>query len=97
MSSHEIITLLNENEPTLGKRPEGQEVFGPLNKILSEYFYKPDFQAIRIVLGTIKAHYLNIGDPAWLFAVAPPGTGKTTMSLMGASNLPVLPRLTNLL
>jgi hypothetical protein len=29
-----------------------------------------------------------MGDPAWLFIVAPPGTGKTTMSLMGAAGLP---------
>ena len=88
MSSTKIIILPNASEPTLGKLPEGQEVFGPLNEVLGEHFYKPDYQAIRIVLGTIKAHYLKVGDPAWLFAVAPPGTGKTTMSLMGASNLP---------
>ena len=88
MSSTKIITVPNASEPTFEKRPEGQEVLGPLNEILGEHFYKPDYQANRIVLGTIKAHYLDIGDPAWLFAVAPPGTGKTTMSLMGTSNLP---------
>ena len=33
------------------------------------------------------SHYLEIGDPAWLFVVAPPGSGKTTMSLMGAAGL----------
>jgi hypothetical protein len=60
----------------------------PLRKLLEKWFYKPDFQAIRIVLGTMAAHYLNIGDPAWLFVVAPPGSGKTTMSILGASNLP---------
>jgi hypothetical protein len=64
------------------------ETFAQLNSILETYFYQPDFQAIRIVLGTIKAHYLNIGDPAWLFIVAPPGSGKTTSSIMGASGLP---------
>jgi len=56
--------------------------------VLEEWFYKPDLQAVRIVLGAIAAHYLNIGDPAWLFIVAPPGAGKTTMSLMGAARLP---------
>src|SRR5207249_701987 len=44
-------------------------------------------QAVSVVLGTIKAHYLRVGDPAWLFVVAPPGTGKTTISIMGASQL----------
>lgn len=59
-----------------------------LNDVLQRWFYKPDLQAIRIVMGTLKAHYLNIGDPAWLFVVAPPGSGKTTVSIMGASGLP---------
>jgi hypothetical protein len=59
-----------------------------LNSVLEEWFYNPDLQAVRIVLGSIRAHYLNVGDPAWLFVVAPPGTGKTTMSLMGAAGLP---------
>jgi hypothetical protein len=62
--------------------------FSELNSALKAHFYEPDLQAIRIVLGTIKAHYLNIGDPAWLFVVAPPGSGKTTTSIMGASGLP---------
>jgi hypothetical protein len=64
------------------------ETFSELNSILKANFYQPDLQAIRIVLGTIKAHYLNIGDPAWLFVVAPPGSGKTTSTIMGASGLP---------
>src|SRR5581483_465565 len=64
------------------------EALAGLNELLEEWYYKPDLQAVRIVLGTIAAHYLNIGDPAWLFIVAPPGAGKTTMSLMGAAGLP---------
>ncbi len=64
------------------------DIFQPLKELLEAHFYKPDLQAIRIVLGTIQAHYLNVGDPAWLFVVAPPGTGKSTMSLMGATGLP---------
>ncbi len=62
--------------------------FDSLNAVLKKWFYKPDLQAIRIILGTMSAHYLRIGDPAWLFVVAPPGAGKTTMSLMGACGLP---------
>jgi hypothetical protein len=63
------------------------QTFSELNSILKANFYQPDLQAIRIVLGTIKAHYLDIGDPAWLFVVAPPGSGKTTSTIMGASGL----------
>ncbi len=62
--------------------------FSELEGVLTRHFYCPDLQALRIVLGTIEAHYLNIGDPAWLFYVAPPGTGKTTMAILGASELP---------
>jgi len=47
--------------------------------ILERWFYKPDRQAMRIVLGTLQAHYLNAGDPTSLFIVAPPGTGKTAI------------------
>jgi len=59
-----------------------------LELTLHRFFYKPDLQALRIVLGTLKSHYLNLGDPAWLFLVAPPGTGKTTMAILSASGLP---------
>ena len=58
-----------------------------LERILRASFFEPDIQAIRIVLGTIQAHRLDLGDPAWLFVVAPPGSGKTTMSMMGAMGL----------
>jgi len=67
--------------------PEPASPFDALAKVLNKYFYKPDIQAIRIALGALKSHYLKLGDPAWLFIVAPPGTGKTTMSIMGISEL----------
>jgi hypothetical protein len=61
--------------------------FAPFFKFLDRWFYKPDHQAIRILLGAVKAHYLSIGDPAWLFLVAPPGAGKTTMGILAACKL----------
>ena len=70
--------------------------FSALQEVLRRWFYKPDLQAIRIVMGTLKAHYLNIGDPAWLFVVAPPGAGKTSISIMGASELPNVAVLSDL-
>jgi len=65
-----------------------EDPFGALREVLVRWFYKPDLRAIRIAMGTIKAHYLGIGAPAWLFVVAPPGAGKTTMTIMGACGLP---------
>ena len=90
-----VITLEEElgvsEEATIHANAEAlvaENVFSALNQVLEANFYKPDLQATRIVLGTINAHYLNIGDPAWLFVVAPPGMGKTTTSIMGACGLP---------
>jgi hypothetical protein len=59
-----------------------------LDEVLRQHFHQPDTQAIRVVMSTIKSHYLNLGDPAWIFVVAPPGSGKTTTTIMGAAGLP---------
>ena len=59
-----------------------------LDSVLRQHFHAPDTQAIRVVMATIKSHYLNLGDPAWIFVVAPPGSGKTTTTIMGAAGLP---------
>lgn len=63
--------------------------------VRERWFYKPDHQAMRIVLGTLQAHYLHAGDPTWLFIVAPPGTGKTTMNIMSAAALPEIVQLSD--
>jgi hypothetical protein len=59
-----------------------------LDQVLQAHFHQPDTQAIRVVMATIKSHYLDLGDPAWIFVVAPPGSGKTTTTIMGAAGLP---------
>ena len=81
----------NENETTKNRIIDPASTTSPLAQLdglLCKNFYKPDIQAIHIVLGAIQAHWLNLGDPAWLFIVAPPGSGKTTMSIMGSCGLP---------
>ncbi len=60
----------------------------PLNSVLRKWYAGPDLQVVRIVLGAAMTHYLDIGDPVWLFLVAPPGSGKTTMNIMATSGLP---------
>jgi hypothetical protein len=69
---------------------------GLLNKVLLKYYYNPDLQAIRTMLGCAKAHYFGGGDPPWMFVVAPPGSGKTTMAIMGAAELPEVRQLGSL-
>jgi len=65
-----------------------QSRFEPLNGLLQKWFYQPDLQAVRIALGAARTHFLNLGDPVWLFLVAPPGSGKTTMNIMATAGLP---------
>jgi hypothetical protein len=71
-----------------GPKPKPTSAFEKLDEFLRKYFFEPDVQAIRIALGVMKTHYMSIGDPPWLFIVAPPGSGKTTITIMGASGLP---------
>jgi len=50
-----------------------------LNELLETRFYKFDLQAVRIMLGAAKSHYLDSLEPVWLLLVGPGSTGKTTM------------------
>jgi len=59
-----------------------------LNEAINRWFYEPDLQAIRVTMGTVQSHYLGTQDPAWLFTIAPPSTGKTSLAIMGTSELP---------
>ncbi len=50
-----------------------------LNELLEKWFYKFDLQAVRIMLGAAKSHYLDLPDQVWLLLVGPGSTGKTEM------------------
>ncbi len=50
-----------------------------LNELLEKRFYKFDLQAVRIMLGAAKSHYLDSLEPVWLLLVGPGSSGKTTM------------------
>ncbi len=50
-----------------------------LNELLEKQFYKFDLQAVRIMLGAAKSHYLDSLAPVWLLLVGPGSSGKTTM------------------
>lgn len=64
-----------------------EDVFAELDHLCLKYFEQPDLQAIHIALGVLMTHYLAGDEPIWLFFVGPPGAGKTTISLFGASGL----------
>lgn len=52
--------------------------FDALDRVIKQHFHNPDLKSIRIVLGIIRAHQLNIGEPPWLFVIA----------IMGSAGLP---------
>jgi len=54
---------------------------------LEKWFYKPDLQATRIILGTAYSHYLPSKAPTWLFVVGPPSSGKTAISITALQGL----------
>ncbi len=54
---------------------------------ISTYFYKPDVQAARIILGTAFAHYIPKQPPIWMFVVGPPSSGKTAITIEAISGL----------
>lgn len=76
------------DNPETAAAPRKISPLKELESVLRANFYEPDIQAVRIVLGAIQAHRLKQGDPAWLFVVAPPGSGKTTITIMGTCGLP---------
>ena len=50
-----------------------------LNELLETRFYKFYLQAVRIMLGAAKSHYLDLPDPVWLLLLGPGSSGKTEM------------------
>jgi hypothetical protein len=54
-----------------------------LNELLEKQFYNFDLQAVRIMLGAVKSHYLDSLEPVWLLLVGPGSSGKTeTLKLL---------------
>lgn len=60
------------------------ELFATVDKWYSD----PDYQAFRISLGVVRSHFLPLRKPIWLFMVAPPGSGKTSIMVQALSGLP---------
>lgn len=45
---------------------------------ISDWFYKPDLDALRISLATAVAHNSIEDNPVWLYVIGVPGSGKTS-------------------
>lgn len=55
---------------------------------VSEWFYKPDLDALRISLATAVSHYSLADDPVWVYVVGVPGSGKTSVIIECLSVFP---------
>ena len=57
------------------------ETWTELISHLNQWFYKPDLEALEIVLSAVAAHYVPQTDPIWLFIIGPASTGKTAITI----------------
>jgi hypothetical protein len=55
---------------------------------LRSEFHNPDIEAIECIFSCLVAHYFE-GEPIWLFVIAPPGSGKTSIGINSASSWPL--------
>ncbi len=60
-------------------KTSGRAEWEVVESIITENFYKPDIEAIKIEIACLAAHRLSDFPPAWCMSVAPPGTLKTVI------------------
>lgn len=48
---------------------------------LNQWFFKPDFEALRIIYSAVASHWLTTNDPVWPLVIAPPSSGKTSIAV----------------
>jgi len=53
-----------------------------------KWFYRPDLEAVEILLSCVIAHRSNQPEPCWCFFVGPSGSGKTALLIKSASAVP---------
>ena len=59
-----------------------------LCKFLGRWFYRPDYEALRIALSVYVAHHYLNENPVWMYIIGPPGSGKTSIVLKALEFLP---------
>ncbi len=55
---------------------------------ISKWYYRPDIEALEIVLSALCSHYTVDSDPIWLFLIGPSSSGKTSIAINAAKMLP---------
>lgn len=62
--------------------------FSDLTQHLEKWFYRPDLEAVEVVLSTVIAHHTSQAEPVWLFVLGPSGSGKTAICIQSVSKTP---------
>jgi hypothetical protein len=62
--------------------------FKELTTFLNKWYYKPDMDALKIVLCSYAAHQYVNDNPVWLFVVGPSSAGKTEIAIKALEFLP---------
>lgn len=59
-----------------------------LTEYLQQWFYKPDIQAIAVILTCVMAQFDPHSEPIWMFLNGPSGSGKTAIGINPLIGLP---------
>lgn len=55
---------------------------------ITDWFYRPDLEALEVAVSAAVAHYGVESDPVWLFVLGPSGSGKSSVIINALSGLP---------
>ncbi len=55
---------------------------------MERWFYRPDTEALEVVLAVAAAHYSSQAEPVWLFVQGPSGSGKTAICIQAITGAP---------
>jgi hypothetical protein len=53
--------------------------FNEVERVLRTHFENPDIEAAKVIFACVAAHRIEDHPPAWLLAIAPPGSMKTVI------------------
>jgi hypothetical protein len=60
-------------------QPQSNGRWGTVAKVLRENYESPDLEAAQLFCAAVAAHRLSSFPPAWVLAIAPPGSMKTDL------------------
>ena len=75
---------MNETQPSVAE----PFAWTALKTHLLRWFYKPDLEALEVVMSAVATHPLIQGNPCWLFVLGPSGSGKSEIIINSLRDVP---------